>query len=309
MSHQEYREMLLLFLYEELSEDQNTLLKSHLEVCPDCRSELQALKKLHTVFAKRRSEPSDQLLQDARQQLRAALRIERSRPTLGDRVRDWFPVFRYALAAAAVLAIGIFLGRVVFVPRAPIEQVGKGTTLQPNALIDRGNPGFTNIHFLDADAGDGRVEFTFDMVTPVKVNGDVSNPEVQKVLSYAILNDQNPGIRLRAVNTLSENEKADPKLKAALIQVIKSDQNDGVRKEALLLLQKYPVDDQMKDAFLYVLQHDANPMLRIEAIKSLQPKNEDKEVQTVLKEKMESDENSYIRDKAKRLLQQANQKL
>ncbi|HEY7162541.1 MAG TPA: HEAT repeat domain-containing protein, partial [Acidobacteriota bacterium] len=142
------------------------------------------------------------------------------------------------------------------------------------------------------------------------VKGNVNDERIQYLLTYALEREQNPGVRLRAVNTIGANKKAsaDPEIKKALISALKSDGNDGVRKEAMAVLKTYPFDSDIRNAFVYVLQRDANAALRIDAIKSLEEnKIQDKELLTVLKEKSESDDNSYIRRRATNILQEVSQ--
>lgn len=311
MNHETYRELLTLSIYDDLDPSDRETLDQHLKTCDACRAEVNELTRLQTALGrKRRSEPTEHLLQEARTQLRAALRMERTKPTLSERLSNlipFAPVYRWSMAAAAMLVLGIFIGRFAFAPRPSTvaKVLPPQTTQAPSTKPD--DVQITNVRFVDSDASDGQVEFTFDAIRPMRIKGNIQDPKVQQVLSYAILNE-NPGVRLRAVNTLKEypSEKADPEVKAALIKALKTDKNEGVRKEAMTVLQKMEMDDQTRTAFLYVLKNDSNPMLRIEAIKSLQSEHKDKDVQDVLKDKQQSDDNSYIRLKAKSILRDAS---
>jgi hypothetical protein len=314
MNHENYRELLTLSIYDDLDPADRETLDQHVRTCDACRAEMNELARLQTALGrKRRSEPTEHLLQEARTQLRAALRVERSKPTLSERLSNWIPVapvYRWSMAAAAMLVIGIFIGRYAWAPKpAIVATVLPPKTATTNASDPMPPSGvqITNVRFVDSDASDGQVEFTFDAIHPMRIKGNIQDPKVQRVLVYAIANE-NPGVRLRAVNTLKEYpaEKPDPEVKTALIKALKSDKNEGVRKEAMTVLQKMEMDDQIKAAFLFVLKNDSNPMLRIEAIKSLQSEHKDKDVQEVLKDKQQSDDNSYIRLKAKSLLHEAS---
>jgi HEAT repeat protein len=158
------------------------------------------------------------------------------------------------------------------------------------------------------------VEFTFDAVRPVKMMGSVNDPQIQKVLTHAMLNDDNPGVRLRAVNAITAPrvEQPDNELKAALILALKTDPNAGVRREALNALQRYPPDNAVKNALLHTLLTDKNPGLRIAAINgfdSLRARGQsaDQSIVSALRNRMLSDDNTYIRMRAKTVLQEARE--
>lgn len=299
MNHQHFRELLALSLYDELSQTERRQLDGHLEICQECRTELGQLKTFHLVAAQH-PEPSAGSLQAARQSLRETLRREYSRPPL----QSGFSSGRWGWLAAAALVI-FALG------------LGSGAWLRkPNALPPTGDQlvggeiEVANVRFVDPDSSDGQVEFTFDAVRPMRVKGSVSEARIQKILTHAMLNEQNPGVRLRAVNALSAQQAraSDPEVKAALIRALQSDENPAVRKKAVTVLQKFPLDDDIKRAFLQVLQHDNNSALRIAAINGLaaagiEKRPADQQMLDVLRDTMNSDDNGYIRLRAKSVLE------
>jgi hypothetical protein len=313
MNHQQWKEWLNLMAYEELDAERKRLTEEHMKDCVSCREEWDQLKRLHRVMDDHAVQvPTEHLLNEARAELRAALRYERNRPTASSRVREVFssfvPSFRTAMGLAAMLVVGLFVGRMMAPTIVIPMQSEKTATTQP--VIDTSNLDISNIRFVDADPNDGQIEFAYDAVKPMRVKGSVNDKKIQQLLTYALEREENPGVRLRALNTISANKKAtvDPEIKKALITALKSDGNDGVRKEAMAVLKTYPFDSDIQNAFVYVLQRDANASLRIDAIKSLEEnKIQDKELITVLKEKSESDDNSYIRRRATNILQEVSQ--
>jgi hypothetical protein len=310
MKHTEYREHLHLLALEELDLHDRTLLEDHLRTCSDCRDELPRLRKFYGLL--KDFEPAvhvdDNLLQDARQQLREALHRERSHPsfleTIEERLSTFVaPRYQIALGGLATLALGIFIGHRIFTPSAPLPQ---------EAQLIPANPRITNLKFLDSKEGSDVVEFTFDAVQPVKMRGSVNDPGIQKVLTHAMLNDANPGVRLRALNVVAtpRADKPDKEIKAALILTLRTDPNAGVRKEALMALQQYPPDEAIKNALLNTLMTDKNPGLRIAAINGLDSlrihgQSADRSVLKALHDKMQSDDNTYIRLRARTVLQEA----
>ena len=312
MKHDQYREWVQLSSYGELGEEEQRRLEGHLGTCQDCREELRELRQLARLLSTTRPavEADDHLLREARQQLRTALRLERARGTWLTFLQEAAStvVFRktaYILAGAATLALGILVGRTVLAPSAQEA----GTTVA-GSQPPEGEPRITNVRFVNTDPATRTVEFTFDAVTPVHLRGTVDDPRIQKVLAYAMLKAENPGIRLRAISAMSAPrvEPPDREVKAALILALKSDENAGVRREALKALGKLPFDNEIRNVFLQTLMHDRNPALRIAAIncldssRTMSGSNED--VLNVLREKAATDENSYIRLKAREVLQE-----
>jgi hypothetical protein len=310
MKHTEYREHLHLLVLDELDPSDRPVLEDHLRTCYNCRDEIARLRKFYGLL--KDFEPAvrfdDNLLKEARQQLREALRRERSRPsfleTIEERLSTFVaPRYQIALGAVATIALGIFIGHRIFTPSAPLSQ---------EAQLIPADPRITNVKFLDSIEGSDVVEFTFDAVQPVKMRGSVNDPGIQKVLTHAMLNDANPGVRLRALNVVAapRAKQPDKEIKAALILTLRTDPNAGVRKEALMALQQYPPDEAIKNALLNTLMTDRNPGLRIAAINGLDSmrvhgQSVDQSVLNALKDKMQSDDNTYIRLRARTVLQEA----
>jgi hypothetical protein len=324
MKHQHYKDQLQLMLYDELGVKDRQVLEEHLERCTECQAELAELKRFHTVLAEHAPAlVTDELLQEARHELRGALRTERMKQSvwekLAERILDFVqPRYKIAFGAVGTLAVGIFLGYLVFAPRATeqetqqrITQVAKEASQPLNE-----NTRITNVRFVSSNPTTGEVEFSFDAVKPVYMKGNVNDSDVQKVLAYALLNEQNPGVRLRSVDVIgSESLKStssEVEIKRTLIAALKSDDNPGVRKEALEVLQRFPFDDEIKGAFLDVLVHDNNSALRIAAINALENARGEKlpvdpQVLSVFKQKMQTDENNYIRLRARAVVEEVKQ--
>ena len=176
------------------------------------------------------------------------------------------PAFRVGLAAAATLSVGFLLGYVTFrsgpaVVPLPHEQPssnGKYT-------------GISNIQILDVNTAEGQVDIIYDQVRPVHLRTSVADQRAQNVLTYALLNDDNPGVRLKAISAFESAQMVAPPedMKRALLEAMTSDPNAGVRLQALLLLRQMPFDRDVKSTLLYVLSHDENPGIRVAAMNFL----------------------------------------
>jgi len=171
----------------------------------------------------------------------------------------------------------------------------------------------SNINFTDSDASDGNIEFTFSATKPIRMSGKINDPKIQSILTYSMLNEQNPGARLNSINAMDseKNSHFDSDVRDALITVILTDNNPGVRREAFSLVRKLPFDEKIKQAYLTVLTSDSSSSLKIEAINALVEAGNNglllnqKELD-LFKDKLQTDENSYIRYRSKTILQEYN---
>jgi hypothetical protein len=321
MDHKQYREWLALLPYNDLKKDQAQMLEEHLQGCESCRVELKELRQMHSFLEKNPTDLKlDSLLHEARTQLRSALREERGRRTFWQEwtasLAEWWnelkrsPQYSAALAGVFMFAIGILAGS-FFLTQSITEKVvvntDKNGPTTPTTVTfpqpSSTNSEIANVRFIDSDATDGEVEIAFDAIKPMNLKGNIDDPAIQRVLTYAVLKENNPGVRLRAVNAIGsqqqEKKTPDPLLKNALISALKFDKNAGVRKEALDILQKYPMDDEMKAAFLEVLIRDENPGMRVAAMKYLEAQDSvDPEVLNVLKGTAQNDQNAFVRTRA-----------
>jgi hypothetical protein len=297
MNHKNYKEWLQLSLAGELSSEESHLLREHLAGCDECRAEHDELQRLLSKLGESGArEPSERLLWEARQDLFDMIRKESLTASILTRLTQgvapsvsgsrggprstspgflhggwmgWFSGSRLALSGAAAIAVGIFIGYLAF---------GKGVspqTVSPfeNGTVDGdiGGPDIANVRFVDWDSRGGQIELQYDLIRPVRLRTNVEDDRVQRVLAHALLTEDNPGVRLKAIDALDARTTRahGPDVKLALISSLKSDPNAGVRREALRVLQDLPFDSEIKDACLYVLANDENPGMRVASINLL----------------------------------------
>ncbi len=298
MNHKDFKEWLQLSIAGELTHEQDNLLREHLAGCDDCRAEHDELQRLLSHLGESGArEPSERLLWEARQDLFDAIREESLTESILTRLTQgvapsvsgsrggphstyspgflhgwmgWFRGFRLVLSGAAAIVVGIFIGYLAF---------GKGVTPQAvspfvSGAIDGelGGPDITNVRFVDWDSRNGQIELQYDLIRPVRLRSTVEDDRVQRVLTHALLNEDNPGVRLKAIDALDARgatREHGEDVKLALISSLKSDPNAGVRREALRVLQDLPFDDEIKETCLYVLANDENPGMRIASINLL----------------------------------------
>jgi len=182
-----------------------------------------------------------------------------------------------------------------------------------DAVFAKGGTRAVNIRIVQADAATGEIEFFFDAVSPVHVRGNVNDEHVQKVLVRALRDEENAGVRLRAVSMImtntEESPRIDTRMKAALISAAKKDPNAAVRNAVLDVLRLYIKDPDVQRALAYVLLNDKNSGVRVTAVNILASARLDgcvldKGVRDILKRKIQFDENQFIRNQSRNVLQE-----
>ena len=318
MKHNEYKQLLQLSLYGELNSGDQVKLREHLMNCEECKAELEDQKNLlELISGKKKLKVDEKVLSASRYQLRGALRAEQSHKnivgTFFDNISQMFSTpLKFAVVSATILVIGIFIGS-QFLGKSPIRDLTTPSGSENRFASLNEDINISNLRFIDSDASDGEVEFTFEASRPIHLKGKVSDPQIQSVLTYAMLNEQNPGSRLNSINAMDtkQTEYYDKDVKSALVTVVMTDKNPGVRREAIKLMNKFPYDDSIKQALLYVITNDSVSGLRIEALNSIiEASNNgyklDNEELNLFRNKIQQDENPYIKMRSKTILQEYN---
>jgi hypothetical protein len=304
MNHNKYKEWIQLYLYDELDENSRAKLLEHLAMCNECSAGMEKQKAfLDTIARNKLSDADESLLNEARRELNAALRVERSKghSSLFNKFRlmEFFSSpLRVSFSGAVVLAVGLMIGYFLF--SNPDVSYIEPKTLSDNASLLNENVRITNLRFINQNISDGEVEFIFDAVKPVHIKGKVNDPQIQNILTFSMLYEQNPAVRLNAIYAMGSSAKQDEELKTALITVAKYDTNAGVRREALKLLRSFSYDKEIKEALLYILFNDENSAMRIEAINNLKEAHQhgltfNTDELSIFKESLKSEDNDYIR--------------
>lgn len=315
MNDNELNELLHLAAMNELSPEQEQTLEARLRRNPAARKELEELKRIGSLIAAHAPAPvPDRVLTEARRDLRRALGAS-SRTGAMDAlravIRDWLTP-RFALTGTAAMALGILIGYCSFsLPDGPALTIQPASETKEDAATR-----IENLRFIDQDGSDGEVEFEFDAVAPVRFKGRIDDPEVQRILTHAMLNESNPGVRLSSMQTIArEAERSsavDTAVVSALIAALAGDVNPGVRREALRVLQQMPFSPRIRDAFVSVVIHDRNSGLRVAAINALELARLDgnaidRQSADSLRRRLESESNNYIRERAAHLVKEVYQ--
>jgi hypothetical protein len=312
MEHKYFKEVIQLSFLGEADEQQKTDLKNHISVCTECRAELESLKELDEyLFASKSMKVPEKLLSESRNILRDKIRIERIRQNNPGRVLDNISFFitsnyKYLVNGAAAMAAGLLIGFFLF--KTPAADNYQDNNVEMAALTEE-DARIRNIRIIDPNPDDDQIEFSFEAVKEVRINGSLNDKKIRNILMYAAMNGSNPGVRLNSLNVLNNSDNYDKDVKEAIISAAKYDDNPGVRREALKFLKTFPFDQEVKQSYLYIILNDTSTAMRIDAINELvQASSKGSELNNeeveIFREKLLTDENDYIRYRARTVLEE-----
>ncbi len=323
MGHKKYEGLIILSYYDEVAPDEKEALEKHLSSCPRCNAYREKLNALLPWRKPATGTVQEKDLVEARREFRQAVSAEeenfggRQKVIRFQARRGWqagfVPAYAAAAAAFVMLLAGAGSGYFIWGQKAGN---GLGTVLSEVSSKNSADVAISDVRFQPSEKKSDEVTFSFNLVRCYQMKGSLDDQQVQKVLAYALVNSDNPGVRLRTIGMLDASPKPDREVVNALVKAVRTDDNVGVRREALFSLEKFPFDNTIKEALLGVLQHDQNPGMRVAAINILSGKElnggrgagnanaVDPNVLKVLKERSASDQNRYVRLKAADMLKE-----
>jgi hypothetical protein len=289
-----------LYVYDEVADDSRYELEQHVARCGACAAELETMRAFRkSMSAAPQLEPTPNLLAASRMRLQEAL--ETAEQHRGWRLLDpmaWLRQMKFSPALAAALLIVGFAGGIGtawrIVPRTP--NLDRATAVQPAEASIAGIREITQV------PGSDQVEIKYDTTVPQKLEGSLNDQRIQQLLLFAARNNYNPGVRQDSVNLLSLKPD-EAHIRRTLESSLLYDTNPGVRLKALESLAPYVKEDTgVRDAILQALQNDTNPGVRAEAIHFLGPVRADGSVRLVLHKLASEDRSEFIRQQASRVL-------
>ena len=304
---QQFRQWIWLTVYNELPVDQQKILEEHIKECPECQLDYEeAMKTINLFDQKVQLEPTDVQLKTNRAELHQRLLLI-TQPGFQKKwleklwqiiSLDFAPALRFA-TAAAILIIGIFLGKIFF-----SQDTSKLASVQlPSPGLFESN--ISNIESIQYDPITRQVSITMNTVNDVTIQGDLEKPEIQQMLTQALITDERPNVRLKTVRALQNMKILDEKIIYALRDVVDREENPGIRLKAVKLLTSIPITSSVKEILIKVLVrvflNDSNSAIRIEAFKGLS-KIENGSIAPVIFNAAKNDSSEYIRSKAKQIL-------
>ncbi len=300
MKCDEAKKTLPLFLYGELSFEEEERLELHIDECDACRDALAHEKALFKSLDAAEITPSAELLAECRAELRQRLmHVEPDRASFWDKIRQGFTIhFHFApgimqpIGAIAMLLIGFFAARMT--PSAFFGSMNSASLVEPAT---------SRVRYVEP-AGPGKVQIVVDETRQRTLAGNLDDQSIQRLLLTAAKDPSDAGLRVESVNLL-KNQPQSAEVRRALLYAVQHDPNAGVRLKALDGLKDFADDPETRQTLTQVLLKDDCPGVRTQVIDLLIQHHADTMV-GVLQEVMGKEQNGYVRMRCQRALHDMN---
>jgi anti-sigma factor RsiW len=299
MTCQEAKYHFPLFLYGELSFDEEELVETHLDGCDACRRELARERAFQAAFHDVSLRPSDDLLEHSREQLQRSLAAHPQREGWWQKLLQGFtirvhpiPSGLQPIGALALVAMGFFGARML--PSGALTSTTQNAGLTPMT---------SRVRYVEPEQA-GKVQVVIEETRERVLSGKVDDQNIQNLLLAAARDSQDAGLRVDSVNLLKSSREC-PEVRGALIYALQHDSNPGVRLKALEGLKNSAADPQVRQVLTQVLLSDDNAGVRTQAIDLLISHKEDRMV-GVLQELMRKEDNGYVRMRCQKALHEMN---
>lgn len=206
-------------------------------------------------------------------------------------------------AVASYVVLAFFVGQFLTESPLPKQNLSSETMLSDidiMGLIQSGS--LSKIILGKPEAETGNIQLVLKSTRNTNISGGMDEEKIQQILFYLLLNDVNPGQRLKAVKLLEKAPSHENK-KLVLVSSILSDPNSGIRLRALEQLNTYEPDKIIIDACLKLLLEDKNEAVRMGALAIL-AKNPSPDIVPALRVVSLMDENVYIQDRTREILEE-----
>jgi hypothetical protein len=308
-----YKEKIFLYFYDELEKDEHSTMESHFQICPDCYRELQRLRLLDQEIPQKPVVNLDEShLQVLRNELSQKIR-QREASIVEDKPGFFLfsfitpkPLFQFGFAAL-LLAFGFLLGNKTSVSDLDQNQIDFKNLISANHQIQAANseidPFLAGVEKVKYNPKTGSVEIYYTTINDIQLNGDLNNPTVRQMLTHAMLEEENPTVRLHALKALQvftdKKKSLTPELVGSVKSLLEKEDNLGVRLQALRLFNQIPLNDSVKNILTKVLLRDPEPAMRIQAFDRLTGENIEQDDIGGFLEIAQKDSNEYLKYRSK----------
>jgi hypothetical protein len=299
MKCEQVKEQLPLYLYGELSFDQEEAFETHLDGCAECRREVEVERAMHAALDGAAADPDPALLWSCRDALRERLAVEPVR-----RRWSWASLlgwnapggrmFWQGAGAMALIAVSFLAGR--------STHDSEKVSVLPRPVMTE--PVASRVRYVEPTS-DGRVQIVLDETRQRTLTGALDDDRIRGLLLAAAKDPNDPGLRVESVGLLQSRPGAD--VRDALMYALRHDTNAGVRLKALGGLKSFAGDPELRRELAQVLLQDSNPGVRTQAIDLLMQGSErsalEKPLAGVLQDLLLKENNSYVRQRCQRALE------
>ena len=306
MSCDSTAKLIPLYFYGELLPEEEDRVEAHLFECPACAREAERQRTVAAALDARGLEPPPVLLRDCRADLMAAIaggaprEASQKNPwtlfleALGFTVHGMFR-YRQPVGAVALMAVGFFAARFTTF-WAPLHIGATQAGLATDNV-------FSTVRSVQPDTA-GHVQIVLDETRRKVVSGGMDDQNIQRIL-LAGAHEDNPAVRVEAVNLLKDRCSSSTEVRDALLNALLNDRNPGVRLKALEGLKSLAGDPGVRKTLAQVLLADDNPAVRMQAVDLLVTHRDDAIV-GVLQHLVQREDNGYVRLKCEKALKEMN---
>lgn len=291
------KQQLVLFVYGELSFDEEELMEQHLDGCSDCSAERARQECLQEMLSEGEAEVPAGLLARCRRdlavQVAAAPVLARRGISIAGLWRNWVvnpPLWLRPVGAVAMLALGFFAARML---------PGDSPALARMGVAQEGAPVVSRVRLLNPDDAGG-VRVQYEEVRQREMSGALQDDGIRRLLLAAAVDPNDPGLRVESIDLLRQH-CSDEDVRRALLNALRTDTNSGVRLKALEGLKPYARDPETRQVLAQILLVDDNPGVRTQAIDML-VQNTGAEIAGILQELLRSEQNVYVRSRSQKAL-------
>jgi hypothetical protein len=291
-----------LLLYGELSFDEEERVESHLDGCAECRGALGRQRALHDALDGVAVTPSPALLSRCREDLTHLLAQDKpatpgtasGKPSWWRQMTgSWNVQFLRPMTAMALLAVGFLAAKVT-----------PGLNF-PGGVASMGLGGFSGAQVRNvATEPDGRLRIVVNETRERTISGSRDDRQIRELLMTAAKEGADPGLRAQTVTILMGDADASD-VRAALAFAMANDENTNVRLKAMEGLERYTNDPVVQNALAHVLLNDPNSGIRTRVIETLDERDGqelNRQMVGALQELMSREDDQDVRERASRML-------
>jgi len=311
-----FKKQIVFFHYNELDELEKTELLAHLEICPDCKQELESLKQFGQLLQDQSLYDIDEnTLKIMRNLIRLQIKHKRKKEFVPFSFILPKPAFQYGFVVLLIV-FGFLLGRQSYTAKSSLQfndrlqqllTASSGIKVA-NSDID---PYLMEVERLKFNPEDGTVEINYNTLNDIHLKGKPDHPVIKELLLYAMENVQNPNIRMHAIKAVNAAAQSTRKLDFDFIQtleqILQKEENPGIKLIALKVLKTLPLRENIKNILVRVLLYDPNTAVRIQAFKTLtKAQITNRDIESYLLP-AKNDTNKYISYKSEKLIEKLNE--
>lgn len=285
------KENVELYVFGELSFEQEETFENHLAACPECHALVEEHRAMLRLMNEAEMEPPPVLLAQCRQGLKRNLNASRVventwhgklRASIGSILPEWPRLLKPAMGCA-MLALSFYAGQQME-ERKAVSAAGLPTS---------------RIRTIQG-TGNGMVQIVLEEPRQRMIEGGLNEAAIEKALLAAARQSPDPGMRLESVDLLRNRCNRDD-VRRTMLQTLEQDESPLVRLRALEALRPYSSESEVRQVLSRVLLKDSSPNVRVQAIDLLVDRPP-AEIIGTLQEVIRRDENDYVRSRCLRVL-------